>query len=425
VADRQADGQSSGFGQAAPFAASPTVMIQSPAAPGAGAAGAPGQEPSAERSWFAARQPSSAPRDREPRIDRDYRLDRDRNLGRDREPDRQPGQEPPAGQPELPKRSQQDRAPQAPPPAAQASVFEPTRLEHAAFTAEAPPMPPRWPETPPAPSFAASPRPSDSAPRPGAVDVEPPDQSGGISPVYLTGMQLVVPPGEEWTFRDPGTGAFPGYNPEDGYSPGSDHGPVGGYPPQPGYEPQAGYGQQPSYRPADEYGAPAGYPTQLADGEPPGEGGFGGHDTGAPYGPGGLGSEPAQRKRGRRAPALIGVGVLVVVAGIGAVVAVPKLLKNPDPGCSAYQATALPAYNHAVTDLNAKAPQATLNGDLASAVNQLTEAVNQARGASVKAPLQSLLTDLTQVQADVKRGSVPASAVSTLNTAAGAADHAC
>jgi hypothetical protein len=121
----------------------------------------------------------------------------------------------------------------------------------------------------------------------------------------------------------------------------------------------------------------------------------------------------------------IGAGALVVLVGVGAVVAVPKFLKHTDPGCSAYSTSALPAYNRAITDLNAKAPQTTLIKDLSGAITQLNGAISQAQSASVKAGLQGLVADLTHVQADVQKGTLPASTVSTLNSASAVADSAC
>jgi hypothetical protein len=111
--------------------------------------------------------------------------------------------------------------------------------------------------------------------------------------------------------------------------------------------------------------------------------------------------------------------------GVGAAIEGPKYLHHQsDPGCTSYS-NALPAYNRAIGDLNSHASQATLSGDLSTAVSQLTAAMNQAQGTSAKTALQGLLTDLTQVQADVHKGSVPASTVSTLNAASAAADNVC
>jgi hypothetical protein len=203
-----------------------------------------------------------------------------------------------------------------------------------------------------------------------------------ISPVYQTGMQLVVPPGGEWTFRDPGTGALPRYG------------------------------------------------SQPGDYDQPGRPAFGGQGGSAPFAPGGLPAGPlapsSERKRGRKAPILIGVAVVVVLIGAVAAIEGPKYLDHhPDPGCTSYSSDALPAYNRAIGDLNSQASRATLSGDLSTAVSQLTAAVNQAQSTSVKTALQGLLTDLTQVQADVHKGSVAASTVSTLNAASAAADNVC
>ncbi len=116
---------------------------------------------------------------------------------------------------------------------------------------------------------------------------------------------------------------------------------------------------------------------------------------------------------------------MVVLIGVGAAVVGPKYLHHSDPGCTSYSSDALPAYNRAIGELNAQASQATLTQNLSTAVSQLTASVNQAHSASVKTALQGLLTDLTQVQVDVRKGSVPASTVSTLNAASAAADNAC
>jgi len=236
------------------------------------------------------------------------------------------------------------------------------------------------------------------------------------APVYQTGMQLVVPAGQEWTFRDPGTGAFPGVQPDrfgdqeqhDAYGRGGQgtippRGQWAADPPAPPFSPLPDRGRTES----------AG---RLAD-APPGRLG------GAP--PEYRADAPAERKRGRKAPVFIGVGAVVVVLGIGAAVGAPKLLHHTDPGCTAYTASALPAYNQTISDLNAQASQATLSGDLTTALAQLSAAAGQAQGAAVKSALQGLVTQLTQVQADVQKGSVPATTVTQLNTASAAADSAC
>ncbi len=137
------------------------------------------------------------------------------------------------------------------------------------------------------------------------------------------------------------------------------------------------------------------------------------------------GDARAGRRRGPRAPVLIGVGAVVALLGVGAAVAAPRFLQHTDPGCTAYTTTALPAYNQTISDLNAQASQATLSSDLTSAIAQLSSAAGQAQGATAKSALQGLLSQLTRVQADVQKGSVPAATVAQLNTAAGAADNAC
>ena len=402
------------------------------------------------RSWFNTQNPSAPPREREPGIDRDYRLDRDRSLARDTAPEdysspRVPMPEPPPAQSpgfgddplsgpleardfrgtgDLPRRAQRERpgqpefqadtpsafqteAPTARPRRFDAGqrleapqAFEPAQDFERAQPFEArEAFEPAQPFEPaqafePARAFDAPQRWDDPSPTqfdqirlPQEAEYRSESYPAGdqISPVYQTGMQLVVPPGGEWTFRDPGTGAIPRY------------------------------GSQP-----DEYVQP-GRPSFTGQG-----GGQGGADPFAPGGlPAGPMAPPAERKRGRKAPVVIGVLAVVVLIGIGAAVEAPKYLHHSDPGCTAYSSDALPAYNRAIGDLNSQASQATLNGDLSTAVTQLTTAVNQAQSASVKTALQGLLTDLTKVQSDVHKGSVAASTVSTLNAASAAADNAC
>jgi hypothetical protein len=135
---------------------------------------------------------------------------------------------------------------------------------------------------------------------------------------------------------------------------------------------------------------------------------------------------PCDRRRGRRAPVLIGTGAVVVLLGVGAAVAAPRLLRHADPGCTAYTTSALPAYNQTITDLNAQAPsRATLTNDLTTAIAQLSAAAGQAQSTTVKSALQGLLTHLTQVQAALQKGSVSPATVTQLNTAAASADNAC
>jgi hypothetical protein len=134
----------------------------------------------------------------------------------------------------------------------------------------------------------------------------------------------------------------------------------------------------------------------------------------------------APRRPGRRAFVLMGIGALVVVVGIGAAVEGPRLFNPPDtdPGCIAYNAM-LPAYDRTVTELNDQASQATLTQDFTNTVSSLTNAVGLAQSTTKKTALQRLLTDLTEVQTDIKHGSVPSAAVEQLNAAASAADGAC
>jgi hypothetical protein len=256
---------------------------------------------------------------------------------------------------------------------------------------------------------------------PASTSVDQP-QGGGI-PVYQTGMQLVVPTGPEWTFRDPGTGAFPGVQPDR----------FGDRPQQDRFSDRAQQdrfgdrAQQDPYRrggpallpPLPPGARPAGQPAPRRPAPEPD-----GPDMG-PAAPAGRRHEAPERKRGRKAPVLIGAGAVVVVLGIGAAVTAPRFLHHTDAGCAAYSTSALPAYNKTITDLNAQASQATLGSDLTTAIAQLSAAAGQAQGAAVKSALQGLLTQLTQVQTDVQKGSVPAATVAQLNTASAAADNAC
>jgi hypothetical protein len=131
------------------------------------------------------------------------------------------------------------------------------------------------------------------------------------------------------------------------------------------------------------------------------------------------------RKSGKKIVLIVGGVVVVAVVAAGGAILVPKLTAPTDPGCKAYAGTALTAYNQTISDLNARAPQAKLTTDMTTAITELTTAAGQAQSASVKSSLDGLLTELTAVQADVRKGSVPASAVQSLNNAASAADSAC
>jgi hypothetical protein len=241
----------------------------------------------------------------------------------------------------------------------------------------------------------------------------------------------------EWTFRDtgPDTGAFQGSYGGNGSSFGNsgfgssgfgnsgtgNRGGAGNGGYQAAFRDQGGPGQA-DYRGSSLNGPGAPGPYAANDR---------GYGADRPFGQGGQpgypgqGSQPAQRKRSRKAPVLIGAGVLVVALGAGGAVIAPKLLKHSDPGCTAYTSSALPAYNHAISDLNAQASQATLKTDLTAAIGQLTTASGQASGAQVKSALQSLLTQLKEVQSDVKNGAVPDTTVASLNAASTAADNAC
>lgn len=125
---------------------------------------------------------------------------------------------------------------------------------------------------------------------------------------------------------------------------------------------------------------------------------------------------------------LVGGAVAVVLAAGGVVLFVPGLPGSPstgDPGCAAYTGTALVSYNEAISDLNAQAAQATQARDAAAAITSLKNAAARARSATVKSALRRLLTELTRVAADSRKGSVPVPTVSALNAAAKAADSAC
>jgi hypothetical protein len=242
------------------------------------------------------------------------------------------------------------------------------------------------------------------------------------SPVYQTGMQLVVPAGQEWTFRDPGTGAFPGVR-QDRFSDQAQQDRFSDQAQQDRFSDQAQQDSNgrggPSGRSGPAAFSPLGPPVprgQWADRPPALQPGAG---------PDPMLPAPAERRRGRKVPLFIGIGAAVVVIGAGVVVAAPRLLKHTDPGCSAYTTSALPTYNQTITDLNAQASQATLASDLTTAIAQLSAAAGQAQGAPVKSALQGLLTELTKVQADTQKGAVPAATVTQLNTAADAADKAC
>jgi hypothetical protein len=130
-------------------------------------------------------------------------------------------------------------------------------------------------------------------------------------------------------------------------------------------------------------------------------------------------------KSGGRTKLLVGAAAGVAVVAAGAVILAPKLFGPNDPGCKAYTATALPAYNKTISDLNAQAAQATLTNDMSTAIVDLQTADAQAQSASVKSALNGLLAELNAVRTDVGKGSVPPATVSALNAAAGAADNAC
>jgi hypothetical protein len=122
---------------------------------------------------------------------------------------------------------------------------------------------------------------------------------------------------------------------------------------------------------------------------------------------------------------LIGATAAVaVVAAVGVIMA-PRLFGPGDPGCKMYTGTALTAYNQAINDLNAQVPQAKLTNDMSTATVDLQTAAAQAQSATVKSKIDGLIKELNTVRTDTGNGSVPASTVSALNTAANAADNAC
>jgi hypothetical protein len=99
--------------------------------------------------------------------------------------------------------------------------------------------------------------------------------------------------------------------------------------------------------------------------------------------------------------------------------------ESSDPGCQTYSSTALPAYNNAVKVLNSQSAEATVRGEMSTAVTDLTSAARQAKSASARSALGTMLTQLKAVQSGVAAGSVPSSVVKALNAASAAADTAC
>jgi hypothetical protein len=103
----------------------------------------------------------------------------------------------------------------------------------------------------------------------------------------------------------------------------------------------------------------------------------------------------------------------------------PRFFGPNDPGCKAYTATALTAYNTAIHDLNAQSPQAKLTSDMSAAIVDLQTAAAQAQSATVQSDLDGLLAELNTVRTDVAKGGVPAATAHALNTAADTVDSAC
>jgi hypothetical protein len=149
---------------------------------------------------------------------------------------------------------------------------------------------------------------------------------------------------------------------------------------------------------------------------------------GGPAGPGGReNANPSAQPSAKRNKALVaGAGVLALVA-VGAVVIAPKLLGggSSDPGCKSYSGATLTAYNKTIDDLNAQASRAVLAADMSAAITDLNGSIALAKSASVTTALNTLLTELKSVDADVKSGTVPMNTVNALNSASTAADNAC
>ena len=185
-----------------------------------------------------------------------------------------------------------------------------------------------------------------------------------------------------------------------------------------------------------------GYPGQTAEFSDQPNDLFGGYQPqpgfgagiGSPAGPGQFGppspsaGRPAEGKPRwwRSKLVLIGGTVALVVIVLGAVYVVTRPHSiSSDPGCQAYSSTALPAYNNAVKVLNSQASEAKVSGETSTAVTDLTSAAQQAKSASVRSALGTMLTQLKTVQAGVAAGSVPSSVVKALNAASAAADAVC
>lgn len=210
-------------------------------------------------------------------------------------------------------------------------------------------------------------------------------------------------------------------------------------PPRRGYQ-DPGY-DDPRFRDTESYGRPrtTGYgnrrpglsPEYRPDPEPFGDGRP--NQVPGAYPGGRPPSRPARhrpddeagRKSGRKVPLIVGGAVVVALVATGGAILVPKLTSSVGPGCKAYAGPALTAYNQTITDLNARAPHAKLTADMTAAIKDLTSAAGQAQSTSVKSALDGLLGQLNAVKSDVGKGSVPASAVRSLNKAANAADSAC
>jgi hypothetical protein len=117
---------------------------------------------------------------------------------------------------------------------------------------------------------------------------------------------------------------------------------------------------------------------------------------------------------------------VIAVAGVLFVTKAFGYFAGPsDPGCQTYANSALGAYNKTINDLNAHAPQTTLDADMAAAITDLTSASARAQSASARSALTALLAEFKVVRANVAAGSVPPSTVTTLNADSAAADSAC
>jgi hypothetical protein len=129
-----------------------------------------------------------------------------------------------------------------------------------------------------------------------------------------------------------------------------------------------------------------------------------------------------------------GIGLALIWAVTGIYLA-PRLVRAADPGCAAYKGTALTAYNRVISDLGGPGenPAGARSGDgskimtdLPRAITALNTAAARSHSATTKRDLSRLTTQLRQVLADIRAGTVvPATALTALNADAARADTAC